>query len=200
MLFRPFPSLNYSLSPQGQLLISSQSSREGDRGGACKDCLLLADPARQRVWRDQNQLLPCFGTGLAGESCHAQGFDLGDFPVRHMKVAPQRFSLLQCKFCLQMHLLEHVLWNCSAGTGCFHINRLGVAGEVSHNKHIEGKNSEEWQVSKILLPFPGTSVSRTLLSSSIMGQNVLIFGWGRVKTKHPYAITPCHWQLGHMEP
>lgn len=87
-----------------------------------------------------------------------------------------KFNLLQCGFCPQIHLLELVLGNCSAGTGCFHMSRLGVAREVSHNRHIEGKNSGKQQVSKILLPFPGISVGRTLLSSSTMGQNVLIFG------------------------
>lgn len=38
-----------------------------------------------------------------GKRCHAQGFVLGDFPVRHMEVAPQHFSLhlqsVACSVC-----------------------------------------------------------------------------------------------------
>lgn len=56
-------------------------------------CLLLAGPAGQEVWQNQNQLLHWFETGLAGERCHAQGFGLGDFAVRCSQVAPQSFSL-----------------------------------------------------------------------------------------------------------
>lgn len=56
-------------------------------------CWLLAGPARQQVWQDQNQLLPWIETGLAGESYHVQGFGLGDFAVRCSRVALQHFSL-----------------------------------------------------------------------------------------------------------
>lgn len=193
-------------SLQGQLPASFQSSKEGDRVGSQGNCLLLADPAGQQVWNDQNQLLPWSETGLPGETCHAQGFGLGDFPVRHMQVVPRCFSLhlqpVACSVCCGVDFVSKSTFlslcygtallaqAASTSTG------LGLLGkEVSYNKHIEGKNSGKLQVSKILPPFPGTSVHRTLLSSSIMGQNVLIFGW-----RQPHSITPHHWQLDHMEP
>lgn len=81
----------------------------------------------------------------------------------HPSVSARMFILLLCGFCLQIHPLELTLGDRSAGTGCFHINRLGVAREISHNKHFRGKNSGKWQVSKNLPPFPTTSVLRTLL-------------------------------------
>lgn len=80
----------------------------------------------------------------------------------HPSVSFCTFSLLLCGFCLQIHPLELVSGDRSAGAGCFHINRLGVAREISHNKHFGGKNSGKWQVSKSLPPFPSTSVRRTL--------------------------------------
>lgn len=80
----------------------------------------------------------------------------------HPDVSVCTFSLLLCGFCLQIHPPELVLGDRSAGTGCFHINRLEVAREISHNKHFGGKNSRKWQVSKSLPSFPSTSVRRTL--------------------------------------
>lgn len=80
----------------------------------------------------------------------------------HPDVSVCTFSLLLCGFCLRVHPPELVLGDCSAGGGCFHINTLEVAREISHNKHFGGKNSRKWQVSKSPPSFPSTSVCRTL--------------------------------------
>lgn len=209
MLFRSFPSPNYSLLPQGQLLVLPKAARRETEEvpGRTTCCWLIQQGSRYGRtktscspvwnwfgWRE----VSCPGIWSGGFSCQTH---TGCTPT--FQSAPSvscMFSLLQCGFCLQICLLELVLRNCSTATGCFHMNTLGVAKEESHNKHIEGKNSGKQQVNKILLPFPGASVGRTLLSSSIIGQNVLIFGWGRVKTQHPHTITPRHWQLGLTEP
>ena len=92
-----------------------------------------------------------------------QGILLSVVHRSHPSVSVCTFSLLLCGFCLQTHPLELLLGDCSAGVGCFHINRLGVAREISHNKHFGGKNSGKWQVSKSLPLFPSTCVRRTLL-------------------------------------
>jgi len=78
----------------------------------------------------------------------------------HSSISVCMFSLLLRGF---LSPLQLVLGDCSAGMGCFHINRLGVARERSHNKHFGGKNSGKWQVSKNIPPFLSTSVRRTLL-------------------------------------
>lgn len=160
MLFGRSPSLNQSLPPQGWLLGSSPCNEDGGRGDAQMGCQLLAGPAGWQVQQHQNLPLPWLETGLVGERHPAQGFGLEDCAVGCSRVTPQRFGLHDVRI---LSPLELMLGDCSAGTGRFHINRLGVAREISCNKHFWGKNSGKWQVSKSLFPFPSTSVCRTLL-------------------------------------
>lgn len=75
-------------------------------------------------------------------------------------------SLLLCGLRLQIHPPDLVLGVCSAGAGCFHIDRLGVARERSHDKHLGGKIQGSGRSSGVSLPFQALPCTEPYCGSS----------------------------------